>query len=99
MSNVISIDANKPHLGGPARCLSCRHEWHAVVVAGSEQSVGGLECPSCSLSKGEFIHNAAPTDSTLIFQCNCGYDMFFVTLDGVFCPGCGARHNAGDLWS
>lgn len=98
-NNIVSINANKPQIKGPARCHSCRHTWEAVGLCGDEANVGGLECPGCGLNKGEFTHVAMPEDSTQIFLCGCGYDLFFVTLNGVFCPGCGDRHDAGDLWT
>jgi hypothetical protein len=74
-----------PHRSGEARCISCRHEWIAVVPTGIEW----FECPSCGLAKGRYRFHCAPVDRA-VWTCNCGNDVFFVTdKQEIVCPNCG----------
>lgn len=94
MGKVISLDDHRPHNSGQAKCLGCQHEWFAVAPADTH---GNLECPSCSLSKGEFSGNFFPADAET-YQCStCGNDLWLVLRDGIFCRGCGATTSLEDL--
>lgn len=86
MSGVIDIASrrSRPTLEGPARCLSCRHDWIAVAPTGTV----ALDCPACGLNKGQFIHLAVREDR-LHWRCACSNDLFHVTPDGYYCPVCG----------
>lgn len=87
MGNVVSLNDHRPHNFGPAKCLGCKHEWYAVVLAPEKEC---LECPECGKFKGEFVGNCSPPEDELIYQCQCGCDQWFVLKHGVFCRGCGA---------
>lgn len=98
MSEVISMrsfkEEREPHVGGECVCMACDHEWHAVAPI---PLTGELECPNCSLHRARFKYNLAPSEDTLIFNCNCGCDNFFVTTRGVFCINCGTSIPFSDL--
>ena len=80
---VHDLDANRPHVEWPARCLACKHEWCAVAPVDH----GWLECPSCHemrggidmqvcakcYGKGAFILESP--DATVAWQCDCGASM------------------------
>lgn len=72
------------YLEGPARCTGCRHEWEAVAEVG----VVVFDCPKCEAKKGIFLHGVAPSSD--LWECECGNDLFFLTLDGCQCFNCGA---------
>lgn len=74
-------------LRGKARCLHCRHEWQAVTPVGK---VAGLECPECNLSKGVMVGLVGPADEELIWKCECGCKVFYLTPGTVNCLNCGA---------
>lgn len=76
--------ARTPHNTGDARCLGCLHKWCAVAPVG----VVVLECPSCGLERGRFMGNCL-RENAKHWTCNCGNDLFHVTPDGTYCPGCG----------
>lgn len=83
-AELIQLDNFRPHLQGKARCLACKHEWHAVTPIG----VVWLECPSCTLERGRFVAQAeihAPH-----WHCNCGNDLFQIIERIIYCPNCGA---------
>lgn len=86
-----AIEKRRPHVSGPARCLQCGHEWAAVAPPG----VTWLECPECTVEKGCFIGNAYPEDG-LVWQCNCGNELFLQTRNGPLCPLCGVYHELED---
>lgn len=46
MSKIMSLDAARPHVTAPAKCVWCGREWVAVVpdLAGARDN---LECPGC----------------------------------------------------
>ena len=89
MTNVVNLSEYKPHIQGAARCLDCKHEWQGVAPEATEW----LECPSCSLVRGRFIHPHYRNDSH--WQCGCGNDLFQVTVEGTYCPNCGAWQDFG----
>jgi|GEM_PF-2168990 len=71
-------------LAGPARCLSCHHEWAVAAPRGCHAQ---LECPACGLLKGELIGAVVPEGDRQ--TCACGNDIFFLTPDGAVCALCG----------
>lgn len=76
-------DDQTPRQQGPARCIACRHEWHAVAPVG----VGWLECPGCGLQHGHFVQPAQRDGEHWV--CNCGCDTFFIMPVGPYCAQCG----------
>lgn len=48
MTNVVELDAMRPHYAGPCSCLQCHHEWTGVVP----EHTTLLECPSCRNMSG-----------------------------------------------
>jgi Zn finger protein HypA/HybF involved in hydrogenase expression len=81
--SVVRIEDRRPHLGGPARCLECRHEWIAVAPIGTTV----LECPACHADKGArlaMIEHDGPH-----WTCVCGNALFFVMPERIYCPNCG----------
>lgn len=86
MGTVTELSDYRPHNSGMAKCLGCGHEWMAVAPVSHRTN---LECPSCSLFRGEFMGNCAPSDDEPVYQCGCGCELWFVVPSGVFCRGCG----------
>lgn len=88
MTNVLQLDAYRPHREGTAICAACKHTWEAVAPTG----VIFLECPECSTLKGQFRCVSEPDDA-LVWNCNCGSTLFqrFKTKHGVgwMCVNCG----------
>lgn len=76
-----------PHLGGPCRCLDCKHEWHGIAPVGRLW----LECPACTLIRGRFI--GAAEQPVPVWHCDCGNDLFQVRADYIVCPNCGNRQD------
>jgi len=87
MTEVVDLDARRPHQAGPARCLHCGHEWAQVSL----QGLMSFECPVCGLSKGVWVGIVRPMDDECIYECKCGNAMYFVLEDGIQCVCCGAR--------
>jgi hypothetical protein len=89
MMGVIDLDqrrlAKAPHREGPARCLNCKHEWHAVAPVGTWQ----LECPACGTSQGLFDGVSSTEGDQLM--CDCGALVFCIDRRGPYCCHCGAR--------
>lgn len=81
-------DAGGPSLEGPARCVRCKHEWRAVTPVGCFDD---LECPSCGTHHGVRTGTIGTHDGT-VWQCNCGNDLFVLTMKGApLCILCGTR--------
>lgn len=88
MNNVVSLDAQRPHITGPAKCMCCAHKWQSVAQVGTTE----LECPKCGTNKGRFI-NAVVRGDYGHWTCKCGNDLFHVTPAGNYCPNCGIWHD------
>lgn len=88
MGEVVDINIHKssPTLSGEAICLCCKHEWVAVVPAGTI----GLECPECSTLKGVMKYPCSPANGG-IWMCECGNYLMYMTPNGVFCHVCGIK--------
>jgi predicted RNA-binding Zn-ribbon protein involved in translation (DUF1610 family) len=71
-------------LNGRARCLGCKHEWIAVVPAGT---VTELECPQCGAEKGLMRFPCERSESH--WRCNCGNSYLLATPKHLYCPNCG----------
>lgn len=88
MTNIIQF---KPpavverHGSGEAFCIQCGHTWHAVAPVGTVD----LECPSCRTMKGKWRFEFQPTPGTLVRECNCGNQLFYLTPAGHLCANCG----------
>lgn len=82
-SEVIDLQAHRPHLSGEAKCLSCNHEWAAVAPIGTVW----LECPECGLEKGRLAGTVYRDEHH--WHCNCGNELFYVTANVYYCPNCG----------
>lgn len=82
-AQVYDLDAFRPHLSGPARCLTCRYRWGAVAPTGT---MVGLECPQCGLLHGIFEGLVAPQTR---FVCQCGCDIYYILPAGFMCVQCG----------
>ena len=86
MSNVTDIWSRKPHVHGEAECKQCGHKWEAMAPVGAIH----LTCPMCKRAWGEFSHPFEPSWDTPRLVCSgCGGQLFFVTLTGNLCRGCG----------
>lgn len=48
MTNVVELDAMRPHFAGQCSCLQCRHEWTGVA----HEATPTLECPACRNMSG-----------------------------------------------
>jgi hypothetical protein len=70
---------------GPARCIACKREWHAVVPFTNRRLP--MECPTCGQMKGTLVGAYVPDGP--VWQCGCGNDLVNVLPDGIFCPNCG----------
>lgn len=89
MSEVIDFQQKKlesgTHLSGPVRCLSCKHEWTAVVAVGTIS----IECPSCGLMRGTHTEIVMP-ENGIVWQCSCGNNLFVISsAANAICIGCG----------
>jgi DNA-directed RNA polymerase subunit RPC12/RpoP len=91
--NIISLckarEERNPHLSGPARCLSCKHEWILVAPVGTANDY--YECPQCHRETGIMTGACGPPGDVSIWACGCGNDLFYLTehLQAV-CPSCGS---------
>lgn len=84
-------DSKSPHINGEAKCMSCQHEWSAIVP----QGVFEFQCPNCKLMKGAFNKSIDPNED--IFSCNCGCEVWFIAKSGLFCANCANKVNYSEL--
>lgn len=91
MGDIVAINhkvaQESRHLQGDAICAACKHEWVAVAPIGTVE----LECPNCHTWKGLFANPVAPF-SEVVYECDCGGQIFFITPDGASCYVCGLEH-------
>lgn len=87
MADIIKFEKKEPHLEGTALCLSCRHEWEAVVPKAAVLETDWLQCPACHLQKAKFKWPFYFGESN--WNCGCGNDLFRISPDFVYCPNCG----------
>lgn len=91
MGSVVAFErpVSDQHLTGVGRCVSCRHEWRAVAPVG----VDWMQCPSCGLMRGRFMHPVCPKDGEKVWTCACGCDVFMILANPVaaMCIGCGTE--------
>lgn len=83
--SVVDLEAFRPHLSGPCRCLDCKHEWEGVAVVGTTT----MTCPSCGANKGGRFSMVLPPEERGYWACNCGNIFFVITPDHTVCPNCG----------
>lgn len=90
MGDVIDIASRTTMMEGTGYCVGCHHSWPHRAPPGE----GGFDCPACGAQTAVWRGICVPDpDTGLVWNCNCGNDMFFLTPTGPFCPGCGARQN------
>ena len=75
----------RQHASGEAFCIQCGHKWIAVAPTGTVD----LECPECQTMKGKWRFEFQPPDGTLVRECNCGNQLFYLTPEGHLCANCG----------
>lgn len=88
MGQVIEFgkpDPAKQWGAGEAFCIACGHEWAAVAETGTLE----LECPSCKTMKGKYRFEFQPSPGSLVRECNCGNQLFYLTPEGHLCANCG----------
>lgn len=82
------------HLSGIARCISCQHEWVAVVALEGDGYAGDLECPSCGICRGQFKWPFQGPADEEVWGCGaCTGQLFMLTRTGTRCVGCGRHQN------
>jgi hypothetical protein len=86
--NIVPIKPPDPHMTGMVKCLSCRHEWVAVRPVG----MVWLDCPACSLHMGRSMGPVDYSEPQLVWNCNCGNDLFYLTKKAAECCVCGLSH-------
>jgi hypothetical protein len=84
-ATIHDLDAYRPHLSGPARCLACGYCWVTVAPVGT---VVGLECAQCGLSQGSFEGLISPETR---FVCQCWCDIYYLLPAGCLCVRCGLQ--------
>jgi ribosomal protein L32 len=77
--------SQEQHGSGPAFCIACAHEWVAVAPTG----VTALECPACKTQKGRYRFEFTPPEGQMVRECDCGNQLFYMTLEGHLCANCG----------
>ena len=87
-AEVIDINANRPHMQGPAICLECKHTWRAVTLLGTCV----FDCPECGLAKGVY-EGCAIESQEPILHCKCGCWVMIVNQAGIRCVYCGTMQN------
>ena len=78
-------EPEKQYGSGEAFCIGCNHEWVAVAETGTTQ----MECPVCHAHKGRYKFEFMPKEGSLVRECNCGNQLFYLTPDGHMCANCG----------
>ena len=53
MSNVVDLDAQRPHYAGWCDCYVCGHRWVAVIDARAD--LWHLECANCGRATGTYV--------------------------------------------
>lgn len=88
MADLIDLDEHRPHAAGMAHCLACAHAWVAVAPTG----VVWLECPACHAVKG-LMDMPYERVNEPHWTCDCGNQLFYATLNGMYCPNCGEQQH------
>lgn len=70
---------------GAAICLQCKHEFVVTAPTGTVN----FECPECHTHKAVYKFHFAPPPDTLVRECQCGNQFFFLTPEGHLCINCG----------
>jgi hypothetical protein len=86
-AEILQFKSNQKerHGVGPAHCLGCGAKWNAVVPCGSTF----IECPECKADKGILDYPYMAKAGGMVWQCNCGNQLFYLTEEGTLCPNCG----------
>ena len=69
MTDVVDLDAHRPHLSGPVLCLRCQHEWVSVRPVDTPP---GLECPQCGAMMGYSFGNVPAAFAVMLGDECCG---------------------------
>lgn len=88
MDKVTPIRPPTGWLENKAKCLTCRHEWHAVAPVGTTW----FECPACGLHMGRFMRSVNREGAH--WHCLCGNDLFYINLTVTYCAVCGKIHES-----
>jgi DNA-directed RNA polymerase subunit RPC12/RpoP len=68
---------------GGVLCANCGHRWTHTAQVGTRR----IACPECSLHTGLWVNTLVRDDRHE--ACNCGHDVFRITLKGIYCILCG----------
>ena len=80
-------EARQPHVGGPAKCLACGHNWLSVSPL---PITYGLECPECGTHRGVYDYPLDEPRGTIVLTCiYCGDTAWIITPDHARCIKCG----------
>ena len=85
--------AREPHVQGKAFCIACNHNWRGVWPLG----VTELECPECKRMMGRSTFEISPQEGQMVYECNCGNQLFNILSDRIHCPSCGQQTGCGDI--
>lgn len=104
---VYKKERNRMRARGQARCLTCGHEWEAIVNDPVDDkgefdpyAVVAFECPCCHINSGVFKHPFLYPDAgeSTFWECRCGCNMFIITPSGTHCPVCGLKQDFNKSW-
>lgn len=94
MTNIIQFPTPEERnpLEANAFCIACGHIW----VTDNPTSVMHFECPQCNAPEGRHILHWPAGE--LVWGCDCGNNLFFLTSDGLCnCPNCGQYFHPTDI--
>lgn len=76
-----------PHNSASVKCISCGHEWVAVIP--SPRPMVHLECTNCGCDGG-MKQGTVEMPGKNVWECNCGSQAFAIYENiGAFCINCG----------
>lgn len=89
---VVDINKHRPHLSGDMKCFSCGHQWVGISLIEDDGSMPCVECPKCKRYFGYYLYPVLPKEDEIIYKCNCGGELFYISEDGPVCIKCGVTH-------
>jgi len=82
---------------GEVHCQHCQHKWTAsVFIEDPNRDIEYpliFECPECKSYKGFFTYPFLPKAGDIIYRCNCGAFVGYMTEEGYVCCECGTVHS------